>query len=73
MNEPNPELPDNIKPPYRILKKTHKKDMEGNQLKKFMEMLKKIHVNIHFCEALKNMRVYAKFVKELLSGMCKLK
>ena len=38
-----------------------------------MEMFNKVQVNIPFCEALKQMFGYAKFMKELLSGKCKLK
>ncbi|XP_058765640.1 uncharacterized protein LOC131639152 [Vicia villosa] len=38
-----------------------------------MEMLKKIHVNIPFCEALEHMPIYANFMKELLLGKRKLK
>lgn len=44
-----------------------------SQFKKFMEMLNKIQVNILFYEALKQMPVYEKFMKELLSGKRKLK
>lgn len=36
-------------------------------------MLNKIQVNIPFCEALEQMFGNAKFMKELLSGKCKLK
>lgn len=43
------------------------------QLKKFMEMLTKIQVNVPLCEALEQMPIYAKFMKQLLSRKCKLK
>lgn len=36
-------------------------------------MLNEIQVNIPFCEALEQMHVYAKFMKKLLLGKCKLK
>lgn len=55
------------------MKKTPKKEKEVSQFKKFMEMLNKIQVNILFYEALKQMPVYEKFMKELLSGKRKLK
>ncbi|XP_058754783.1 uncharacterized protein LOC131627943 [Vicia villosa] len=73
LNERNPELPNYIKPPYPILKKTHKKEIKRNKFKKFMDMLKKIQVNIPFCEALEKIPIYAKFMKELLSQKRKLK
>lgn len=38
-----------------------------------MKMLTKIYKNIPFCEALNQMAVYAKFMKELLIGKHKLK
>lgn len=36
-------------------------------------MLKKIHLNIPLCEDLEHIHVYAKFIKDILSGNCKLK
>lgn len=71
--EPNLELPDYIKPPYTILKKTPKKEKEVGKFKKFMEMLNKMQVNIPFFDALEEMHVYAKFMKELLLGKQKLR
>lgn len=44
-----------------------------SQFEKFMDMLTKIQINIPFCEALEDMLVYAKFMKELLSRKPKLK
>lgn len=44
-----------------------------SQFKNFMEMLTKIQVNIPFCESLKKMPIYAKFMKDLLLGKRKLK
>lgn len=46
--------------------------MKVSQFKKFMEMLNKIQVNT-FREALEQMHVYAKFMKEILSGKQNLK
>lgn len=38
-----------------------------------MEMLTTLQVNIPFCDALEQMAIYTKFMKELLNGKCKLK
>lgn len=73
LNEPNPELPDYIKPSYPILKKTPKKEKEMSKYKKFVEILNNIKVNISLCEALEKMCVYSKFMKELLLGKQMLK
>lgn len=55
------------------MKKKPKKDMEVSQFKRFTEMLNKIQANIPFGEALEQMSIYAKFMKDLLSGKHKLK
>ncbi|XP_050895182.1 uncharacterized protein LOC127101782 [Lathyrus oleraceus] len=47
--------------------------MEVGQFTKFMEILTVLQVNIPFCDALEQMSVYAKFMKELLNGKCKCK
>ncbi|XP_050890825.1 uncharacterized protein LOC127096274 [Lathyrus oleraceus] len=73
INEPNPPLPDYIKPPYPSNKKKPKREIEVGQFKKFMEMLTTLQVNIPFCDALEKMSVYAKFVKGLLDGKHKWK
>jgi len=39
---------------------------------KFLEMLKKFHINIPFLEAISNMPSYANFLKDLLSNRGKL-
>ncbi|CAJ2663201.1 unnamed protein product [Trifolium pratense] len=64
-------IPPYVKLPYPHLKK--KKDKEESQFKKFMEMFTKLQVNVPFGEALEQMPVYAKFMKDLLSGKRKLK
>ncbi|CAJ2662794.1 unnamed protein product [Trifolium pratense] len=64
-------IPPYVKLPYPHLKK--KKDKEEGQFKKFMEMFTKLQVNVPFGEALEQMPVYAKFMKDLLSGKRKLK
>ncbi|XP_050875912.1 uncharacterized protein LOC127079571 [Lathyrus oleraceus] len=56
-----------------FIKKKSKREMEVRQFKKFMEMLTMLQVNIPFCDALEQMHVYAKFMKEILNGKHKLK
>lgn len=68
VNEPNSDPPDYVKTPYPILKKKPKKEMEVGQFKMFMDMQTKMHVNNILCEALKQMLVYAIFMKEVLLG-----
>ena len=43
------------------------------QFGKFLEVLKKLYINIPFATALSQMRSYAKFLKEILSKKRKLK
>ena len=45
---------------------------EEHKYGKFLEMLKKFHINIPFLEAITNMPSYAKFLKDLLSNKGKL-
>lgn len=52
VNEPNPPLPDHIKPPYPLNKKKPKRELEVGKFKRFMEMLTTLQVNIPFCDAL---------------------
>ncbi|KAL5543361.1 hypothetical protein UlMin_007145 [Ulmus minor] len=53
--------------PQRLIKK--KLD---NQFDKFLEIFKKLHININFAEMLEQMPKYAKFMKEILSKKRKL-
>ncbi|KAJ8761872.1 hypothetical protein K2173_005583 [Erythroxylum novogranatense] len=48
--------------PQRLAKKKHEKGFE-----KFMDVFKKLTINIPFAEALENMSSYAKFMKDVLS------
>lgn len=43
------------------------------QFKKFMELIKKIHLNVPFIDVLTQMPSYAKFLKENISNKIKLK
>ncbi|XP_076907525.1 uncharacterized protein LOC143564004 [Bidens hawaiensis] len=57
------------KPPYpgRLVRKNDSEQYPG-----FLDMLKKLHVNIPFIEALANMPKHAKFLKDLLTNKKKL-
>ena len=48
------------------------KAREEHKYGKFLEMLKKFHINIPFFEAITSMPSYAKFLKDLLSNKGKL-
>ncbi|KAL4391174.1 hypothetical protein AHAS_Ahas03G0218700 [Arachis hypogaea] len=43
------------------------KNVKDSQFSKFLEIFKKIHINIPFAEALEQMSLYAKFLKELMT------
>ncbi|GAU41120.1 hypothetical protein TSUD_288100 [Trifolium subterraneum] len=64
-------IPPYVKLPYPHLKK--KKENEDGQFKKFIKLFTKLEVNIPFGEALEQMPVYTKFMKDLLSGKIKLR
>ncbi|WP_338309901.1 hypothetical protein, partial [Bradyrhizobium sp. TM233] len=48
-----------------------KKNLD-KQFSKFLEVFKKLHINIPFSEALEQMPIYAKFMKDILSKRRKL-
>ncbi|XP_021996068.1 uncharacterized protein LOC110893261 [Helianthus annuus] len=72
------EKKDAEKEPMRVYKPTPPypgrlvKGKDAEQYGRFMEMLKKLHVNIPFVEALAKMPKYAKFLKDLLTNKKKL-
>ncbi|XP_061359905.1 uncharacterized protein LOC133303948 [Gastrolobium bilobum] len=43
------------------------KQRQDNQFRKFLDLLKQLHVNIPFVDALEQMPTYVKFMKEILS------
>ena len=49
-----------------------KKKNQDKQFSKFIEIFKKLHINIPFADALQQMLSYAKFLKEILSNKKKL-
>ncbi|XP_061355779.1 uncharacterized protein LOC133300276 [Gastrolobium bilobum] len=71
------KLPSGFSQPYPYAKALYplrqKQDKEKQQYLKFMEMFKKLQINIPFSEALENMPLYEKFMKGLLSNMHKLR
>ena len=59
------DCPQPIAPiPYPQRLKKHKMD---KQFTKFMEVFKKLHINIPFADALEQMPSYVKFMKDILS------
>ena len=58
------EAKDNPPIPYPQRLKKHKLD---KQFTKFMEVFKKLHINIPFADALEKMPSYVKFMKDILS------
>ena len=49
-----------------------KKNRLDNQFRKFMEIVKKLHINIPFVDALEQMLSYVKFMKDILAKKMKL-
>ena len=63
MDEPTPPIPY----PQRL-----KKNKLDKKFTKFMEVFKKLHINIPFTDALEQMPSYVKFMKEILSKKTRL-
>ena len=55
-------VPPSIPYPQRL-----KQGKLDKQFAKFLDVFKKLHINIPFAEALENMPSYAKFLKEILA------
>ncbi|XP_022860306.1 uncharacterized protein LOC111380876 [Olea europaea var. sylvestris] len=66
-----PDNPPILKPPLPFPQRFMKKKFD-DQFAKFLEVFKKIHINIPFAEALAQMPNYAKFLKEVMSNKKKL-
>ncbi|XP_022845233.1 uncharacterized protein LOC111368217 [Olea europaea var. sylvestris] len=58
-------------PPIPFLQRPQKYKLD-NQFQKFLDVFKKLHINIPFAEALAQMSSYAKFMKDILSKKKKL-
>lgn len=64
MNDPNPDLPDYVKPPYSFIKKKPPYEDEAGLYTRFSEILTKLQVNISFHEVLEVMSKFSKFMSE---------
>jgi len=62
----NPIVPTPYKPRIPFPQRLVKSNMDA-QFKKYVDMLKKIYINVPFTEALSQMPLYAKFLKDVLS------
>ena len=62
--ENSTEVKTSLPVPYRQRLKKHKLD---NQFTKFIDVFKKLHINIPFDDALEQMPSYVKFMKDILS------
>ncbi|XP_019161137.1 PREDICTED: uncharacterized protein LOC109157754 [Ipomoea nil] len=58
-------------PPIPYPQRLQKRNQDNN-LKRFLEVFKKLQINIPFVEALANMPSYAKYIKEIVSNKKKL-
>ncbi|KAL5540340.1 hypothetical protein UlMin_042902 [Ulmus minor] len=67
--QPSPSA--KYEPPIPYPQRLNKKKLD-NQFDKFLEIFKKLHINIPFAEMLEQMPKYAKFMKEILSKKRKL-
>ena len=52
---------------FRLKVPNHPKQNDENDFLKFLEIFKKLHINILFAEALEKMPSYVKFMKDILS------
>ncbi|XP_061341710.1 uncharacterized protein LOC133288036, partial [Gastrolobium bilobum] len=65
--KPNSETPATSKRPPPPFPQRLQKQKQDNQFRKFLDLLKQLHVNIPFVDALEQMPSYVKFMKEILS------
>ncbi|XP_038882200.1 uncharacterized protein LOC120073420 [Benincasa hispida] len=61
-NAGKPEVPLNAPFPRRLMKKN-----DEQQFKRFLELLRQLHINIPLIEALEQMPTYVKFFKDILT------
>ena len=64
LKENSTEVKASLPVPYPQRLKKHKLD---KQFMKFMDVFKKLHINIPFADALEQMPSYVKFMKDILS------
>ena len=60
------------KVPFPQRLKSNKQEKQDKQFLKFLEVFKKLHINIPFADALAQMPSYVKFMKDILSNKRKL-
>ncbi|XP_061361228.1 uncharacterized protein LOC133305110 [Gastrolobium bilobum] len=65
--KPNSETPAASKRPPPPFPQRLQKQKQDTQFRKFLDLLKQLHVNIPFVEALEQMPTYVKFMKEIVS------
>ena len=66
-----PDNPTPYKPPLPFPQRFQKQKLD-KQFSKFLEVFKKLQINIPFADALEQMPSYVKFMKEILSNKRKL-
>ncbi|XP_024018055.1 uncharacterized protein LOC112090603 [Morus notabilis] len=59
------------RPPLPFPQRFQKQQQDG-QFRKFLDVLKQLHINIRLVEALEQMPSYAKFMKDLVTKKCRL-
>ena len=67
----HPDYDPPISYPQRV--KQQKKKQQDKQFAKFLEVFKKLHINVPFMEALTQMPSYVKFMNEILSRKRKIR
>ncbi|KAK8518028.1 hypothetical protein V6N12_033020 [Hibiscus sabdariffa] len=60
------DKPKDIRPPPPFPQRL-KKQKQDYQFKKFLDILKQVHINLHLVEALQQMPNYAKFLKDMVT------
>ncbi|MGI4673519.1 hypothetical protein ACR2XN_29050, partial [Klebsiella pneumoniae] len=70
-NNSQKEAEEKVYPPPPFPKRVQRQKLD-NQFAKFLEVFKKLQINIPFAEALEQMPSYAKFMKGILSKKLKL-
>jgi len=65
--DPRPRVVEPYQPPVPFPQRLAKAKLEA-KIRKFLEILKKLQINIPFLDATSKMPSYAKFLKEILSN-----
>ncbi|XP_050914739.1 uncharacterized protein LOC127129630 [Lathyrus oleraceus] len=75
MVAPKPAVKEKVTEPKLVIKlpfltRNKKKGKHEKNFEKFLELFKKLEINIPFLEALEQMPTYAKFMKDIISKRC---